>query len=73
MRLIIKQTEPKELTHFRNSKGTWDTFSLSNGKKEVKVQLLKEQRNLCAYCTSAISFGNMKVEHRCSRKRCPTR
>lgn len=73
MRWIKKGKEPKQLTEFRNSGGTWEEFSLERGKKEVKQQLLSEQHNLCAYCTGAIRFENMKVEHWCPRKICTNR
>jgi len=63
MQLIEKLPEPKELTKYRNSGGTFADFSLEKGKCEVKKQLLKEQHSLCAYCTSSISFHKMKVEH----------
>ncbi len=63
MRHIEKQTEPRELTEYRNGGGKWDDFSLDKGKRVLKNQLLAEQNNLCAYCTSAINFDNMKVEH----------
>mgnify|MGYP000391707755 FL=1 len=63
MRHIKKQSEPRELTEYRNSGGKWDDFSLEKGKKAVKNQLLAEQNCLCAYCTGAINFDNMKVEH----------
>ena len=63
MRYIKKQTEPRELKEYRNSGGKWDDFSLDKGKRAVKNQLLAEQNGLCAYCTGAINFDNMKVEH----------
>ena len=63
MRHIEKQTEPRELKEFRNGGGKWDDFSLDKGKRAVKNQLLAEQSNLCAYCTGAIKFETMKVEH----------
>lgn len=71
MKYIKKGKEPKELTYYRNSGETWDDFSLDKGKREVKEQLLFEQNSRCAYCTAAISFASMKVEHWCSRKKCP--
>lgn len=63
MRYIEKQTEPRELKEYRNGGGKWDDFSLDKGKRVLKNQLLTEQNNLCAYCTGAINFDNMKVEH----------
>lgn len=72
MKQIIKGKETKQLNHHRNSGGTWDDFSLDKGKKETKEQLLKEQNNLCAYCTRSINFKNMKLEHWCARSTCPT-
>jgi len=63
---ILKGKEPSKLARHRNdkvSKGTFDNFSLDKGKREVKNQLLKEQGNLCAYCTASINFDNMKIEH----------
>lgn len=71
MKLIIKRSEPNSLTQFRNAGGTWDSFSLSNGKEELKEQLLEEQKHLCAYCNGRIKFEDMKVEHWCSRSLCP--
>jgi len=60
---IKKGTEPKELSRHRNDGGTYYDFSLDKGKREVKIQLLKEQDSLCAYCTASINFDNMKIEH----------
>ncbi|MEM1322681.1 MAG: retron system putative HNH endonuclease [Bacteroidota bacterium] len=73
MRKITKQTEPRQLTKFRNAGGTWNTFSLDDGKREVKKQLLAEQHSLCAYCTTSISFCTMKIEHWCPRTYCRDR
>ncbi len=69
MRHIEKQTEPRELTEYRNGGGKWDDFSLDKGKRVLKNQLLTEQNGLCAYCTREIIFNeeegkdNMTVEH----------
>ena len=63
MRYIKKQTEPRELTEYRNSGGKFADFSQEKGKKILKNQLLTEQNGLCAYCTGAIKFETMKVEH----------
>jgi len=63
MFLIKKGKEPNKLATHRNDGGTYYDFSLDKGKREVKDQLLKEQNNLCAYCTASINFDNIKVEH----------
>jgi len=63
MRYLEKGREPNVLIQHREAGGTWDDFTLSQGKKEVKKQLLAEQNNQCAYCTQLIGFDDMKVEH----------
>jgi len=74
---INKGKEPDKLTQHRNNGGTYDDFSLCKGKREVKNQILKEQSNLCAYCTATINFDettnfdNMKVEHWLPQKHFP--
>lgn len=63
MRHIKKQIEPRELTEYRNGGGKFADFSLDKGKRVLKNQLLAEQNGLCAYCTGAIKFETMTVEH----------
>ncbi|NJC25678.1 HNH endonuclease family protein [Neolewinella antarctica] len=63
MRLIIKSTEPTVLTTHRASGGTYEELSAANGKDDIKEQLLAEQSNCCAYCTSRIRLAKTKLEH----------
>jgi len=63
VRLIIKGEEPNDLTNYRAAGGTYEELSSANGKDDIKGQLLAEQSNCCAYCTSRIRLKKMKLEH----------
>lgn len=63
MRLIIKENEPQSLTTYKQSEGAKFSNLSSSCKLDIKNQLLREQRNLCAYCMGKITLANMKIEH----------
>lgn len=72
MRYIQKGTEPNVLTVYKAQGGTqYEGGNLD--KTEIQLQLLKEQKGLCAYCMARISFvpghtPKMIIEHRCCRE-----
>ena len=67
MILIKKAVEPTDLTHYRLStpEASYDGLP-TDIKEEIKLQLLKEQGFICAYCMSRIDLdnpNNTNIEH----------
>lgn len=60
---ILKQTEPRSLTEYKNTPGAKYDDMHSDLKNHIKLQLLKEQGYLCAYCMRRISLENSSIEH----------
>lgn len=60
---IDKQTEPGLLTQYRNTPNASYKTLPKETKEEIKQQLLKEQKFLCAYCMQRIKVDTMKIEH----------
>lgn len=72
---ITKGTEPSELTTFRQSiKNQRKPYNWNDCpchvKKAIRKQLVKEQNNLCAYCTREID-EDCQIEHFYSRNQYP--
>lgn len=60
---IIKGLEPISLTTYKRSfNATYDDLDKSC-KDDIRVHLLREQKNICAYCMGKININNMKIEH----------
>jgi uncharacterized protein (TIGR02646 family) len=63
---ITKNTEPVELTTYRNQTGaTYDGANFTTVKNKIRKVLTMEQGYLCAYCMGRIKpdSNKMKVEH----------
>jgi uncharacterized protein (TIGR02646 family) len=63
MRNIQKQTEPKSLTQHRaNTNADYDNYAQ---KKDLRDNLVGEQRGICCYCMQRIRPDpeSMKIEH----------
>lgn len=60
---IIKGQEPASLWRYRATPNANYDDLPAPVKRELKLSLLSEQRNLCAYCMEQINYDNMKVEH----------
>ncbi|MCF7958563.1 MAG: TIGR02646 family protein [Phycisphaerae bacterium] len=64
MRAIAKNTEPRELAHYRNYPNTtYDGDGFSPVKDIVREALLAEQGHLCAYCMQRINKDSIKIDH----------
>lgn len=64
MKKIHKLAEPRQLIEYRSKPGAvYDGPQFTTVKKSIKIQLLKEQGYLCAYCMTRIKIEDMKVEH----------
>ena len=62
---INKQNEPKWLNEFKekNPRADYDSEIFTEHKAELKRELLKEQKYLCAYCCCRISMEKSHNEH----------
>ncbi|GFE93829.1 retron system putative HNH endonuclease [Acetobacter persici] len=65
MRTIIKGREPKALETYRLSPGATFSNLPKEVKKQIRIQLVEEQRGLCCYCQSRIRAdrNGLKIEH----------
>ncbi|MFN7922303.1 MAG: hypothetical protein U0Q16_19530 [Bryobacteraceae bacterium] len=63
MRTIRKAREPRSLTEYRSAgEASYEDYQ---GKEELRIALVAEQRGLCCYCLSRIrpERNSMKIEH----------
>ena len=61
MLYIKKDSTPNELTEYKNNgNNSYESFPQ---KHAIRVSLLNEQTQLCAYCMQRISVEKMKIEH----------
>ena len=63
MKLIEKNSEPKELSEYRKKKDSYKNFSQKQGKGVVQQSLLDEQGFICAYCIKRIDIKTIRIEH----------